>query len=461
MRLLARTLLPILLAGAAAYACADDLPPIKKLRFEEDYSGLLARPAHSWPGCWKAMPLDTESTGYISIGGEIRQRYEYTNNPTFGQDPQDKHGVWFQRYALLADLHWNEHFRLFGQLNSALETGRREDPSPVDEDQMSWQNLFAEFSADSGEKRSLALRAGRQEIVLGSGRLVDVREGPNVRRTFDGARAFLRNPRWRLDLLATRPREDNPGVFDDGANNRFALWGAYATLPAFGYLGSIDVYYLGFQDEDAQFVQGEGREQRHSFGTRVWGNQNNWGWNWEALYQTGSFADGDIDAWTLATETSYRWNNLPWKPELRVSINIASGDDNPDDPDLGTFNPLFPRGNYFSEAAVFGPRNFYNFHTFINAQPSEPWSLTADLNFFWRLETQDGLYSPSGQIIRAPNGSVAHFSASALSLTAEYTIYRGLVLTAIHTVGKPEKFLEETGAHEILNFTELTMQYRF
>ena len=27
-----------------------------------------------------------------------------------------------------------------------------------------------------------------------------------------------------------------------------------------------------------------------------------------------------------------------------------------DDRDLGTFNPLFPRGNYFSELALLGPR---------------------------------------------------------------------------------------------------------
>ena len=192
-----------------------------------------------------------------------------------------------------------------------------------------------------------------------------------------------------------------------------------------------------------------------------WGEQENWSWNWETLYQTGTFAHGDIRAWTLATETGYRWSKVNWKPQLRLSINIASGDDNPLDRELGTFNPMYPRGNYFSEAAVFGPRNFYNIHTFVNMLPSDAWSLTADLNFFWRLQTEDGLYSPSGQIIRGPNGSDSHFAASALSLTAEYTISRGLVFTAIHTFGHPEAFLEETGPSDNLDFTELTLQYRF
>ncbi|WP_226661233.1 alginate export family protein [Microbulbifer aggregans] len=341
----------VLIAGTTH---ADNLPALEKLRFEEDYSALVESPSYCWPYCWKAIPLANLDRGYVSVGGEVRQRYEYTNNPTFGQAPQDKHGAWFQRYALLADLRWNKRFRLFGQLTSALETGRREGPSPVDEDQLSWQNLFTDISFATGENKFHTLRVGRQEIVLGSGRLVDVREGPNVRRTFDGVRILAPTEAWRLDVLATRPRQDNPGVFDDGTSDRFALWGAYATVPAFDFPGKLDVYYLGYQDDDALFVQGAGSENRHSFGARAWGRQGNWHWNWETLYQTGTFNGGDIHAWTLATETAYRWKDHAWNPELRLSINIASGDDDPDDSDLGTFNPLFPRGNYFSEAAVFG-----------------------------------------------------------------------------------------------------------
>ena len=184
-------------------------------------------------------------------------------------------------------------------------------------------------------------------------------------------------------------------------------------------------------------------------------------WNWETLYQFGNFGSGDIQAWTLATETGYRWSEQRWRPQLLLSINAASGDNNQDDDELGTFNPLFPRGNYFSEAAVFGPRNFYNFHTFVNLEPTPDWSLTADLNFFWRLKTEDGLYSPSGQIIRRPEGSGSHFAATALSLTAEYTFSCGLVFTAIHTFVNPETFIQETGPDEDIDFTELTLQYRF
>lgn len=452
-----------LLLSVGGMADSSGLPPIEKLRYQEDYSELANRPpASCWPDCWKYIPLGNRSGRYLTIGGEVRQRYEYTDSPTFGEDEQDKHGVWLQRYSLLGDLHWNRHLRFFGQLTSALETGRAAGPSPVDEDELEWQNAFLDLGRETRAGREATLRLGRQEMVLGSGRLVDVREGPNVRRTFDGGRGFVIDSRWRIDLLAARPRRDLRGVFDDDSNNNQALWGIYSVLQQpLPFPGDLDLYYLGYENEGSTYVQGTAHEDRHSLGARYWGEAGNWRWNWEALYQFGHFGQGDISAWTLATETTRRWQAVHLQPALKLSINVASGDSDPDDDDLGTFNPLYPRGNYFSEAAVFGPRNFYNFHVFLYLQPSEKLAFTTDLNLFWRLEKEDGLYSPSGQIVRGPNGSDNHFAFTALSLTAEYTFRRGLAFTAIYTHGNPEKFLREAGPSEDIGFTEITLQYRF
>ena len=450
--------LPATLSAAEAIT----LPPINKLRFDEDFSDLrnLPRP-QSWPLSWKYIPLDPEGQSYLTLGGEIRQRYEYTKDPQFGDAPQDTHGVWLQRYSLLGDWHLHSGLRFFGQLTSALAAGRSGGPSPVDEDRLAWQNAFVDLPLYHNAERTLTLRAGRQEMVLGSGRIVDVREGPNVRRTFDGFRGIASLPDWDISAVAARPRRDRPGTFDDGTNDDLALWGVYVTRKSLPRGGNLDLYYLGYENEDATYTQGDGQEHRQSLGARLWGERDNWRWNWETLYQFGRFDHGDIRAWTVASETAYQWREACWQPQLRLSINIASGDKNPDNPDLETFNPLFPRGNYFSEAAILGPRNFYNFHTFVDLQPREQWALTADLNFFWRLQTEDGIYSPSGQIVRNPDGSEEHFVGAALSLTSEYTIRRGLVFTAIHTFFSPGSFIRETGPSEDTGFTELTLQFRF
>ena len=37
----------------------------------------------------KCLPLTADGRVWLSLGGEIRERYEYTHNPLWGDDPQD------------------------------------------------------------------------------------------------------------------------------------------------------------------------------------------------------------------------------------------------------------------------------------------------------------------------------------------------------------------------------------
>jgi hypothetical protein len=434
-----------------------------KLRFDDNYSCFRDPGNRSgFPEDIKLIPLDQDKQTFLNIGGEMRQRYEYTHDPLFGADPQDEAGVWLQRYTLHGDLHLGPHLRVFSQLSSALETGRSGGPSPVDENELALQNAFIDLKLPLGPDAGLTLRGGRQELQFGSGRLVDVREGPNVRRTFDAARAIVDLPGWRVDVVAGQPRLPRPGVFDDEGNRDQALWGIYAvtgegSLP----FGGFDLYYFGFQDDAGTFAQGTARERRHSIGARFHGAESGWDWKWEAIYQSGKFGDGDISAWTVATDTGLTFEHRPWQPRIAFSANIASGDRDAADPDLGTFNPIFPRGNYFSEAAVLGPRNFFNIHPFVTVRPTEDWSLTADMNFFWRLETNDGVYAPSGQLIRGPSGSDERFVGSAVSITSEYALAENLNFTAIYTHFFAGDFIRETGPSEDIDFFELTLQFKF
>ncbi len=183
----------------AALAGTQDLPPkYQKLRYEEDYRYLQDPSKRTdWFDPIKYVPLSEEA--YLSLGGLIRERYEYIHNPLWGQDPQDKRGVFLQRYMLHADVHVGAHVRVFGQLQSALESGRRGGPSPVDEDKLDLHQAFLDIALPLGESRTLTLRGGRQEMSYGSARLIDVRQGPNVRRSFDGARVLLQWHDWRID----------------------------------------------------------------------------------------------------------------------------------------------------------------------------------------------------------------------------------------------------------------------
>jgi hypothetical protein len=291
---------------------------------------------------------------------------------------------------------------------------------------------------------------------------VDVREGPNVRRTFDAARTTIELPGWRVDALAARPRLSRSGVFDDEANDDQALWGVYAVGTKYwSPFGTLDLYYLNFEDDAGEYAQGTAHERRHSIGARFHGATRGWDWNWETIYQFGSFGDGGISAWTIASDTGFTFENRPWRPRVALSANIASGDGDPANADLGTFNAVFPRGNYFSQAAVLGPRNFFNIHPFVTVRPTDNWSLTGDMNFFWRLDANDGVYAPAGQLIRGPSGSDERFVGSALSLSSEYALAENLSFTAIYTHFFVGAFIRATGPSEDIDFFELTLQLKF
>ncbi len=445
-------------AKAQEQASSPEPPPFARLRQDEDYS-YLANPRLR-TGLFDAIKYISlgGGTGFLSFGGELRHRYEYTRNPGFGADPQD-HGAFLQRYILHADLRISPGLRLFGQFLSAFANGRAEGPSPVDQNRLDLQQGFVDISFEPVPGARLTLRPGRQEVRLGSARLVDVREGPNVRRSFDGARATLTWSDWRLDVLALRPVAQEQGVFDDRTGRRQALWGLYGVgKPTWFPAGSVDLYYLGFRDEAGRYAKATAPETRHSVGTRLWGDHDSWDWNNEFVYQFGEFGSGRIGAWTAAFDIGHSWNEAWLAPRIGLATAIASGDGNPAGPGLRTFNPLFPRGNYFSELALLGPRNFFNVNPSLTLRPHGNVTLTGAVNFFWRQSLEDAVYTPNGSILRAADDSDARYVGTEFSLSSEWRANRHTTLTAIYSHFVPGAFIRETGPSKEISYLELTVK---
>jgi hypothetical protein len=131
-----------------------------------------------------------------------------------------------------------------------------------------------------------------------------------------------------------------------------------------------------------------------------------WDFDYEGLWQFGSFGSAGIRAWTAASETGYRFAAAPLKPRLSVKADISSGD-NPKSNTFGTFNPLFPKGNYFGVLATTGPGpiNFIDLHPRIETALPHKISASVDWIFQWRESLEDGVYAVPGFLITAANGS--------------------------------------------------------
>jgi Alginate export len=200
---------------------------------------------------------------FLSIGGETRQYLEFFQNELWGSTGHVDNVSWLQRYMLHAELRLTRYVRLFVQLKSGIEVGRLGGPGPVDEDLLDANQAFVDVDAVPGRTLDdlphLTLRIGRQELSYGSGRLIDVRDGPvNVRFSYDGFRIISRFSVMRVDAFLVRPDLTRPGVFDDGWDTTQGLWGIWATLNVPRVL--VDAYYLGLDRQHAVYEKGMGHD---------------------------------------------------------------------------------------------------------------------------------------------------------------------------------------------------------
>lgn len=438
-------------------------PEFKLSRQDEDWSVLGDfRLRDDLFDTLKYIPLNGDDSMWLTVGGEARERYEYFQNANWGKGPQDDNGYLLHRLMLHADVHLGDHFRLFTQFKSGTESDRNGGPRPTDRDDLDVHQLFADVRVAFDDDRSLTLRAGQQELAFGTQRLISVRESPNVRQTFDGVRATMRWDDCQLDAFATRPVETRRGIFDDNPDPGTKFWGLYVVAP-FPLLqgGKVDFYYLGLERNAATFEQGTAHERRHSIGTRLWGKHAGWDWNFESVYQFGEFGDGRISAWTAASDTGFTFAHVLWSPRLGLKADATSGDRNPNDHDLQTFNPLFPKGAYFGEMGLIGPENHIDLHPSIELHPVHSVTFSIDGDFFWRESTRDGVYNIGLSPVRAGINGGSRYVGAQTSVQIEWQLQRHLTWTAncAHFFAGP--FLHENPPGKDVDYFSTWLTFRF
>jgi len=438
-------------------------PPFKQLRYDENYAYLRDTSRHSdYLDAIKFIPLNTARAWYLTLGGEMRERYEYYRNSLWGRGPQDDNGYLLQRYMVHADAHLGDDFRIFAQFKSGLEDGRNGGPRPTDRDDFDLNQAFLEVRVPWSQTDSLVFRAGRQELAYGSSRLISAREAPNVRLSFDGVTPILNVGDWRVDAFAVKPVRTKVGVFDDDPDPNQNFWGLYAVTPVSCLPGgNVDLYHLGLDRQNARFDQGTANELRHSVGTRIWGRESGWDYNLEFVYQFGRFGGGDIQAWTAASETGFTFENAPLEPRLGFKANITSGDNNPNNPDLRTFNPLFPRGAYFGEPALIGPANHIDVHPQLDLAIRRNLILTLAWDCFWRENTHDGIYGPAVNLIQTGQTSDARYVGHQAEAMLEWRLDRHFTFTADYAHFFAGDFLKQTTPGKDVDYFSVWATFRF
>jgi hypothetical protein len=410
----------------------------------------------------KYTPLGHDNW-FLSMGGEVREVFEDAGNDNWGKQGY-ANAFFLQRYMVHTDWHFGKHVRAFVQLKSGLESFRRGGYRPIDEKKLDFEAAFVELGTGQGD-HWVVFQAGRQELNYGSGRLVSVREGPNVRQSFDAARLKTQTGAWRVDLWAARPDLDKPGYFNNAPDHRTSFWGVYATRP-WRRRVSFDGYYLGLDRKSFTYNRGSAQETRHNVEARVWrspaAKESDWDFDYEAVWQFGSFGSSGIRAWTVSSDTGYSFLTTPLTPRISMKADISSGDD-PHSHSLGTFSPIFPIGNYFGVLADTGPGpvNFIDVHPRVQTKLPRGVSVSADVVVQWRERLTDGVYAVPGFLLFPANGSRARFVGYRPGAEVRWQIDRHAWLQADYGVFFAGNFLKQASPGRNINYLELWAGYKF
>lgn len=418
----------------------------------------IAKPVDTVPKIIPQQKQHAKKYG-IYLGAEYRFQYLYNKNEGWGDSPADSDGYILSRLLIHSEIKASDRIKFFLQLQSSL-SGSRVDPSPVDHNPLDFHQAYLEIVPLKNENNSLTIRAGRQEFMYGSQRLISIREGPNNRLAFDALRLLLNRHKLSADLFYSHPVKANPEIFDDGFNRQAKFWGSYFVFSNNTNIHA-DLYYLGLWKAAALFDDGFGKEFRHSFGLRLWKTKGNWKYDFETVYQNGKFIEKKISAWTASLNTSYVFAGTKLKPELGIRTELISGDRFYNDQRLGTFNPLFPKGAYFGLAALIGPANLMDFHPLLSLSLSSKILLGLDCDFFWRYSRNDGLYAVSGALIYSGKNTYSKYIGLQPAMNITYAVSELMNMRAEFTWFNASSYLQESGSGKDIYFAAFTAGIRF
>lgn len=279
-------------------------------------------------------------------------------------------------------------------MSAAFEDGRKPGTRAADESDPDLAQAFVDLAL--GDSAKWRLRVGRQELAFG--RYITVRDGANLRRTFDGARLTGPIAQGILDVFAVAPTLQRAGAFDDRPDGGDHAWGLSFTRPQSRQTRWIATYF-GRENERAAYAAGPGVERRHALALRYQSTRGPWDFDGQFSYQFGEFqprsgAPLDIRATGFATETGYSFKHAAWTPRIALRLDGAGGDRNPNDARLSTIDLAYPNLTYISDASAFAPRNLCGVQPFVTIVPVKALSLTAGTGFLWRRESGDAVFSP-------------------------------------------------------------------
>ncbi len=399
----------------------------------------------------KLIQLSENST--VSFGGSWRLQFETFKNQQFVNVDNGKRIWTLNRF--LAHSHFKfKNGEIFGELLSS-STGGKDNLSQVDAEKLDINQLFIKYNLTPAIKVGI----GRENLKLGSGRVIDPREGPGVRRAFDMAQVHYAAKDFKAMVFFGATGNVSPRIFDNHYLDFNETLTAIYTTAQITNANALDAYVMYQKDNDVVYSNVAGNERRALLGLRHFGKLGSFNFNNEYFYQFGRIADQKISAWAVAFQLEKQFQIARHTGALGFKSNIISGDVNPDDKENNTFDPFYPRGAYFGRVASFTPSNFFDLHPYVNMTINR-FFFEVDYDVFWRYSVHDGLYNPSVRI-EYDDLNDRRFIAHQIGTVSGYRPNNFLNLELESNILCPGAFLIDSGRNKTMLHIVLSAEFSF
>ncbi|MCY4534858.1 MAG: alginate export family protein [Bryobacterales bacterium] len=350
------------------------------------------------------------------FGAQLRARAETRNGGGDNPTKQDAFGITRLRFD--ATLRPTRQVRVFVEAQDSrvqgFAPGRNSRPleDPVD--------IRQGYVALGREDGPLTLFVGRRELAFVDERLIGIRNWNNISPAWDGSELVLRRGKDSVTLLAVTQVDISDGL-DPPSRTRW-VYGAVGVIGS-GLGGhELEPFYFTSR-RPLDMASNLGGELRTA-GSRLSGLfAETWDYQVILAGQRGGAGNRRQNAWMGVWALGKTLEQRRLRPRLGVEWSYASGDSDPQDERIGTFDTLFSSPHrIYGEQDIVGLRNLRALKTGIELHPSGTWQINVDFLDFRLASRYDGLYQTNfvARVHAPPGGASSTHIGSELDFVLRY-----------------------------------------
>jgi hypothetical protein len=259
----------------------------------------------------------------------------------------------------------------------------------------------AYVEAGNLEGNGVRFRAGREDMTIGSGRLVAVGDWGNDAKTFDVARTTFTYGLLNNEVIYGSPVNLDTTRFDrHKAGEHFYM--DYATFKTILPGGSVEPYFIAKTQDGTDDVKSKdghlGSADVLYAGLRVIGKlPGRFDYSVEGVKEAGHYSHDVVNALGWVAGGGWTVNDAPAKLHFSSDFVWASGDDGKKDGFHQAFDCLYGLNQPLnSMTGQISWKNIQDWRAGVDFFPIRKLKVKVDYRDYWLANTADGLYNSSG-----------------------------------------------------------------